>query len=172
MSDDITQQGADEGGWRRRFKGRVVRISHTPERITVRVEIYSQPRPAASTLTSAQDLMAELDRRNEARMAIRGKSYEPEEQVLFLSTVDPASRLLLRVAAHRDDPTATIARVELQARTNKYPLLPGRTLKLRLGAGEREFADPSLNPFGYTFADVPISMLGELWVELDVMPPQ
>jgi len=159
----------DAGGWRRRFKGKVTRLAHEGGSISVRVELYSQARPAESGLTTAREQIAAQDARNEAQMATLGKSNASDEQVLFLSTVDPAARLLLRVVARRDTPVS--ATVELQVRSSKYPhLLPVKHIQLRLGAGEIEFVAGEINPFGYNFAAIPVATLGSLWIEIAVQP--
>jgi hypothetical protein len=143
----ITDQADEEGGWRRRFKGRVELLRHHEDQIEVVVQIYSLPRPPDSKL-----------------------SHTPltgEEQVLFLSTVDPSVRLLLRVVAARAAAAASIATVTVEARSNRLPALhePGR-LDIQLSADGQRFISRTPTPMGYTFSNVPIAALGSLRIEL------
>ena len=140
---------SDEGGWRRRFKGRVESLQHLDDRITVMVQLYSLPRPPDSEFSSP--------------------SAASQEQVLFLSTVDPSVRLLLRVFASRASADATTAIVTVEVRSNRLPTLqdPGR-LDIQLSAEGQPFTARIPAPFGYVFTAVPIAVLGSLHIELTI----
>ncbi len=145
----VSNQAGDEGGWRRRFKGRVELLRHLDDRIEVVVQLYSLPRPPASESS---------------------RTPAGEEQVLFLSTVDPSVRLLLRVVASRDtQAAASTARVTIEARSNRLPTLqePGG-LDVQLSADGQSFTSHSPTQFGYTFNNVPIAALGSLCIDVTI----
>jgi hypothetical protein len=145
----ISDRADDEGGWRRRFKGRVETLQHLDDRIAVTVQLYSLPRPPESEFSNPP--------------------AASEEQVLFLSTVDPSVRLLLRVVASRASADATTAIVTIEARSNRLPALHdlGR-LDIQLSADGQPFTARTSAPFGYAFADVPTAALGSLHIEVTI----
>ncbi len=146
----ISEPAEDEDGWRRRFKGRVESLQHLDDRIIVTVQLYSLPRPPDSELS---------------RSPVAG-----EEQVLFLSTVDPSVRLLLRVFATRSTTEANAATVTVEVRSNRLPALhePGR-LDIQISADGQPFTARTAAPFGYAFTSVQTAALGSLHIELTIM---
>ena len=163
----INPINSDEDDWHRRFKGKVELLRHVDKRIEVVVQLYSLPRPPDSDLVAAKERVAKFDEANEADHAILGKSYVPDEQVLFLSTVDPAYRLLLRVVATR--PATDTATVTVEARSSRLPhIYASGYLDIRLSANGQEFSARQPTTFGYSFSDVPIIALGKLRVELTI----
>lgn len=160
---------SDQGGWHRRFKGKVELLRHVDDHIEVVAQLYSLPRPPASDLVAAKERVAQFDVANEADRAALGKSYVANEQVLFLGTVDPVYRLLLRVIATRPAPDAAIASVIVEARSARLPHLYERDhLAIGLSAANQQFATSVPTTFGRAFSDVPIAALGSLRVELRV----
>jgi hypothetical protein len=160
---------SDEGGWRRRFKGKVELLRHVDDRIAVVVQLYSLLRPPDSDLVIAKERVSQFDAANQADHAVLGKSYVTDEQVLFLSTVDPAYHLLLRIVATRATPAASAATVIVEARSSRLPNMyePGR-LDIHLSADDQEFTDSAPTTFGYSFSEVPINKLGSLQVSVAV----
>ncbi len=145
----ISGHNADESGWRRRFKGRVESLQHLDDHIVVTVQLYSLPRPPDSEFSNPP--------------------AASDEQVLFLSTVDPSVRLLLRVVASRASVAATAVTVTVEVRSNRLPTLhdPGH-LEIQLSASDQPFTVHTPTAFGYAFAAVPTAALGSLRVELTI----
>lgn len=150
MSDNFHNPGDDdEGGWRRRFKGKVELLRHVDDRIEVMVQLYSLPRPPDSEFS-----------RN---------PLSNEEQVLFLSTADPAYRLLLRVVATRSALDAATTNVTVEAHSNRLAdIYEAGRLDIRLSADNYEFSECQPSPFGCMFSDVPIAALGRLRISVTV----